>query len=369
MSPGTTEDGTTACEGGSGRSDLCWERYQSYCRMLLTDPAVVEAHLGCAQCELKRESYAAARRHVHNALRAGGTGLRDAWYIRALTDVYCGHKRSARVAAERCAAIDPDNADVRALHEELGGQGTFGIRLFEADRFASSLPWLAIEARLAGPRSLAHFYHAVAKTVVTGRRKYVEAAACLAEKSLPPDLVQRNIGIGFIEIGRTTEGFTRLRQAIQMNPSAQNRVCLAANYATIGLDCEARQLCEQVLRGNPNHPGALFYMGLTCSDLSEALAFYGASHKHDPFESATYYHSGLVLARMKRIEEAVSEWEKAVNLDNADPSSIWTALGRGYRCLGQIAASRSCVKEALWFDPDSVPATIVMQDLEASYSD
>ena len=95
-----------------------------------------------------------------------------------------------------------------------------------------------------------------------------------------------------------------------------------------GRPLDAAQCCQQALTIDPNHPDAMHLMGL--------LSFDGAQYDHAvewlarairKAPKADYLkHLGAVLQHVKRHEEALKAFDKAVQLQS-DSAELWCCLG------------------------------------------
>ncbi len=160
------------------------------------------------------------------------------------------------------------------------------------------------------------------------------------------------------------------RQAIQADPSfalararlAQTRLLTYLNVAATpeSVAEEAREEAEQSLRLQPDLPeGHLalgFYYHQGRRDYDRALQEFEVARSGVPAEAIRAI--GFVLRRQGRFDEAIGNFQKAVNLDPRSPNTLYELALTFYWTRRYEEADR-VLDRALAIAPDSVAASIV----------
>jgi len=89
-----------------------------YRKAAATDGARSEPHFALATLAVLEKSYAAAAIHAHNAALRNPTDSK-AWSFDAVCQDRAGNRSAAKVAAEKAVALDPANAEARAVLKRL----------------------------------------------------------------------------------------------------------------------------------------------------------------------------------------------------------------------------------------------------------
>jgi predicted CXXCH cytochrome family protein len=130
-----------------------------------------------------------------------------------------------------------------------------------------------------------------------------------------------NLGTFYGSHGDASRGEQELKAAIRLNPFfVPSYVNLADLYRVFGRDADGERTLRQ---------------GLTA----------------EPASSVLHYALGLALVRLKRIDEAVNELERA-NLLDAGNARFAFAYGVALQSVGKIAAAKATLAKALAAHPD-----------------
>src|SRR5580698_122737 len=143
-------------------------------------------------------------------------------------------------------------------------------------------------------------------------------------------------------------------------PSPENTDTPAALYQTglghlrAGRYLEAQVCCQQALAIDPDHAETLHLMGLLslhATQYDHAVEWISRAIRQDP--RAEYLYSlGTALRHQKRFEEAVSVFDKAVQL-KPDKAALWIALGRALVDLERKSEALLSFQHALSLNPHS----------------
>lgn len=107
---------------------------------------------------------------------------------------------------------------------------------------------------------------------------------------------------------------------------------MGLSYAGKGLWADAADALSRVTELSPDFPGAHFELGICYAklgDLDRALDEYSATLALDPGNASAAYNSGLILFQSNRIEEALERFEAGLAASPEDPD-LHEMAGRCY---------------------------------------
>ncbi|MCK4297406.1 MAG: tetratricopeptide repeat protein, partial [Candidatus Marinimicrobia bacterium] len=111
--------------------------------------------------------------------------------------------------------------------------------------------------------------------------------------------------------------------------NAQDTFAAATRYYESGDLKKAGQLCQKILKHDPNHFEALFNFGNILKDLgkyTEALSNYSRAIRLRPNFPEVYYNLGIVLINIRKFREAEHSFELAIKM-NPDFAEAYYYLG------------------------------------------
>lgn len=163
------------------------------------------------------------------------------------------------------------------------------------------------------------------------------------------------------------EATGELRQAIQLDPSlAPARLYLAHLYLDLARPERAKEELQAALAQFPGQPQFLALLGEAERQVGNpkaALDYTGQALEKSPdFAEARYYH-GLALYNLGRRDEAIQDFEQAVNAGGRRPE-VYSSLGSAYIAAGRYDQAIASLTEAIKLDPSS-PAPMI--DLARAY--
>lgn len=97
-------------------------------------------------------------------------------------------------------------------------------------------------------------------------------------------------------------------------------------------------------------------------DRNERLLLLDAKIKQNPNDASLYYERGKVLLELEKVNDAISDLTKAVNLDNSKVE-YFTALGDAYYMNGNIGESYAALQKALTLDSKNIEALLKMGEI------
>lgn len=134
-----------------------------------------------------------------------------------------------------------------------------------------------------------------------------------------------------------------LQTLVALTPEeAQAHADLGAAYAGAVRYEQAQAEFEQALKIMPEHTGALTGLAnvlLKTDQAAEALALLDRAKQRDKGAYEVFFLRGMALHKLGRVEEAVTDFHKALSLGGEDPDILYQ-LSRAYRALGRDAESR-----------------------------
>ena len=97
-------------------------------------------------------------------------------------------------------------------------------------------------------------------------------------------------------------------------------------------------------------------------DRDEKLMILDAKIRKNPKDANLYYERGKVLLELERVNEAIYDLKRAVDLDN-DEVEYHTALGDAYFMNGDMGNSHTSLQKALKLDPKNLEALLKMGEI------
>ncbi|MCL5952216.1 MAG: tetratricopeptide repeat protein [Chloroflexi bacterium] len=163
---------------------------------------------------------------------------------------------------------------------------------------------------------------------------------------------------------------------VEKNPqNADLRVATAGYYFDGGLIDQALAQCQEALKINPDHQGALLLLGMILQkkgDKDAALSYYmrivdlnkdNPMAKIDKQLEAVYYQLGTIYNEQSRYADAVDSLQNALQIDSTD-SDAYLELGLAYQRQNDHAAALRAFEQAVRFVPDFAEA---YQGMVSSY--
>src|SRR5882724_3108072 len=157
----------------------------------------------------------------------------------------------------------------------------------------------------------------------------------------------------FDRAGKAGEAEQILAAAVQAHPDTQSLLYALANAEDrAGMQSKALTTMRKVLSGQPQHAGALNYIGYTLTerggpmDLREAEPMLARAVELRPDDGAIADSYGLCLFKLGRAGEALAELRRADKLSPGDPE-ILSHLGDALIAAGRRDEARSVFKRAL----------------------
>jgi protein O-GlcNAc transferase len=138
-------------------------------------------------------------------------------------------------------------------------------------------------------------------------------------------------------------------------PNAYN---LAVHHHQAGRLDDAEALYRQILSVQPNHAGALHFLGLIAHQAGRhdsALELISKAILLDPNNADAYSNLGMVYRALGRLDEAITHYHRALQL-KSDTPEIYNNLAIALKATGRIDEAIAAYRHALQLKPDSAEA-------------
>jgi len=125
------------------------------------------------------------------------------------------------------------------------------------------------------------------------------------------------------------------------------------NYESRNLR-KARQLCQEILKHNPNHPDALNLFGIIAyrnGDNEIAVYYIEKALKHNPDLPEAHYNLGNALNKLGKPMEALDCYREAIRL-NHHYAEAYFMIGITLQDLDHIEEAVQCYREAINHNPE-----------------
>ncbi|MEC4815304.1 MAG: tetratricopeptide repeat protein [Scytonema sp. PMC 1069.18] len=123
---------------------------------------------------------------------------------------------------------------------------------------------------------------------------------------------------------------------------------------------DAQQSYHQVLVQQPNHPEALYGLGILAQQmgqLQEAEQFLSASVQVQPDSVKGWFSLGNLYQAQGQLPEAEKAYQQAITL-RPDAGTIYNNLGYTLQQQGKLAEAETCYQKALELQPNCVEADV-----------
>ena len=143
-----------------------------------------------------------------------------------------------------------------------------------------------------------------------------------------------------------------------VDPSVQALIQQGMVWHQQGQLEQARTCYEQALQPQPEHPGALHYLGVICAQLQDparAVTLITQSIELQPLDAAARYSLGNAYSDLQNFAQAVESYQHAVRL-KPDMLSAHANLGLALAALGQHAQALASHERALALRPNHAPS-------------
>lgn len=167
--------------------------------------------------------------------------------------------------------------------------------------------------------------------------------------------------------GDVDEAIRFLREAVQIDPEFYKAwVNLGLAFERKGNLQEAKWCYERAIRCQPSwFPLAHYNLAglyLRQGDLSTALVQCDAAINADYKFARAYLRKGTILAQQKRFREAISEFDRALQIE-PEMAMAYNNLGLAYQALGMLNEAREAFQSAIDLDTDDLASAYAHNNL------
>lgn len=163
------------------------------------------------------------------------------------------------------------------------------------------------------------------------------------------------LGLSYLQVKRFERAQAAFARGVDYHPTDENlRFNLGATYDKLGRFPDVVREMEAVLTLNPNHADALNYLGYSYADRGikgeDAVALTRRAVSLKPDNGAYVDSLGWALFKVGRVDEALRELKRAVELVNDDPV-IFEHLGEIYLTQQRREKAQQAWIRSLALDP------------------
>ncbi|QNN20933.1 tetratricopeptide repeat protein [Planctomycetales bacterium ZRK34] len=250
-----------------------------------------------------------------------------------------------------------------------------GICLYEDGDSERAYPLLCKEAASERKPGWATFYKAAIEAERAGDIHILEQVIPLIEQVIDDDVLYHIQGSLCCKMGQRDRGLELMRTAVTRNPNDRNRIVLATHLVEGDEEeqAEAIEILKEVLRDYPRSWVALWHLGYHAEDVDpqKAFEFYARASLIRPRCAALHVELGRVLSLLEEYEDAIAEYEIALELapgssgiEAANPLEIFGGLSYCHFQLENDSAARAFAYKALKLDPSDSYAQEMLLELD-----
>ncbi len=136
-----------------------------------------------------------------------------------------------------------------------------------------------------------------------------------------------------------------------------NALQLATGHHQAGRLVEAETVCQQILQKSPNHPDALYLLGMIAYQIGMhdvAAVFFGQVIEIKPHDADVHNNLGVVLMAQGQLSEATDSFQKAISLQPKHPNAHYN-LGNAFKDQGKLAGAVASFQKAILLTPGNAP--------------
>jgi tetratricopeptide (TPR) repeat protein len=170
------------------------------------------------------------------------------------------------------------------------------------------------------------------------------------------------VGMDYLKLGSPEKAMPYLQQALKLDPSNRDAAqALASAYLGQEDFRSAAEEFRQIAAMGSDKAEAWFQLGHEYLDLSARLAFRGA--RLYPESAWGHRFLGDLLYQRNRWEDAVKEYQKALNADPRQPG-LHTSIAQSYLKAGKLNESEKEFRLELQLDAQNEPAWLGLANLQ-----
>jgi tetratricopeptide (TPR) repeat protein len=136
--------------------------------------------------------------------------------------------------------------------------------------------------------------------------------------------------------------------------SLAEMLAAAFQHLQAGNTSEAEERYRAILRAQPSHADAWFFLGTACQmkgKLQEAQLNYRRALALSPDHASAYYNLGVALEQQDQLAEAAGCYQQALRIEPTNLAAL-NNLGNVLKALGKLDNAIACYREVLRLKPD-----------------
>lgn len=133
-----------------------------------------------------------------------------------------------------------------------------------------------------------------------------------------------------------------------------NALQLANGHHQAGRLSEAEAVCKQILGISPNHPDAMYLLGMIAYQIGMhdvAAVFFDQVIEVKPHDADVHNNLGVALMAQGQLAEATTSFQKAISLQPKHPNAHYN-LGNAFKDQGKLTEAITHYQKAISITPD-----------------
>ena len=255
------------------------------------------------------------------------------------------------------------------VHKELTEEHLSKVCAFWRDK-AKNYSDIVKKAEMENPPAINTFWVGVIQAEITSDKSLIDKTEDLVKDNVSHDQKEYVFGLALCGMGFMQEGQTRLRKAVELNPTDENIRGLNISLNDREFDYERYLLSKKLLSRNENDPIALII-------LSEVLARYGRWLEASayvkralniwPRNCVAHEWSGQSYLRREKYRSALLRFKLSTDYGNKDGYPV-ACVGLCYFILGKYNKAREYVKKALDIELSQRWASDLLKEIDGDKS-
>ena len=188
------------------------------------------------------------------------------------------------------------------------------------------------------------------------------------------DAAYRDLGDAYVSSGQSNEAVSAYQNAVAANSyNWLNHIALGKGYFELGDNARAFMEFQKVAELAPDNPmgyGDIGSVFLRKGKWSEAIPNFQKALSIAP-DWPTYSNLGTAYFWLRRYDESVRMYEKALQINGNGNEELWGNLGDAYRWMGQAEKARGAYKKAIAtakVDDPSARSASILGDIGLLYA-
>ena len=156
-----------------------------------------------------------------------------------------------------------------------------------------------------------------------------------------------NLGVAFMNQGKSAEALRRFEQALAADPSFERaRLNLGVSLMAQQKLEQGRAALEEASAKLPDDPYVWYNLGLAYKDsaqLEKAIAAFQQVEKIAPDEPDAFYFEGFLYSQLQKYDQAIAAFKRALEIEPTHASALF-GLAKAYQRKGDVDTAREGIK-------------------------